>query len=168
MIRVYRQFILLCIGLILSMATAVAASPPQPPLTDLHGKPLSLEQYRGRVVLVNYWASWCAPCRKEMPELNLLSKQLDSKRAAVLGIAADEPAEVKAFLDKFPVGYRIVTGDPDAIFMWTEALGNETAGLPFSVLLDANGTVRWRKAGGTVDAQEVANLIKQLLAGKSI
>jgi thiol-disulfide isomerase/thioredoxin len=168
MIRVYKQFILLlCISCVLT-ASAIAASPPQPPLADLQGKPLALEQYRGRIVLVNYWATWCAPCRKEMPELNVLSKQLDSKRALVLGIAADEPAEVKTFLDKFPVQYQIVTGDPDPVFAWTAALGNTSLGLPFSILLDANGAVRWRKAGGTVSAKEVSALIERLLAGKSI
>jgi len=151
-----------------AFATAAAAlSSPQPALADVAGEPLVLEEYRGKVVLVNFWATWCAPCLREMPELDLLAKQIDSSRAVVIGIAADDPVEVKAFADKLGVGYRIASGDPDAIFRWTAELGNVSLGLPFSVLLDADGAIRWRKSGGTISVEEATEIIEEVLANET-
>ena len=96
-----------------------------------------------------------------MPELDRVSREIDPDSAVVIGVAADDPAEVSKFVEKLQIGYRVASGDPDAVFAWTAALGNVALGLPFSVLLDAKGDVRWYKSGGTVTAEEVAGLIEQ-------
>lgn len=143
--------------------SAAADLAPQPVLTDLQGEILELQDYRGRVVLLNFWATWCAPCLREMPELDQASRQIDPGRAAILGIAADDPTEAARFAEELQVGYRIASGEPDAVFAWTAALGNMALGLPFSVILDTDGEIRWHKSGGTVTAEEVVGLLEKLI-----
>jgi thiol-disulfide isomerase/thioredoxin len=133
-----------------------------PVLTDLNGAPVKLDAYRGRVVLLNFWATWCAPCRKEMPELEKLNRTLDNRQAIVVGVAADELPGVKAFVARLGVKYPNLAGDADSIFRWTGSLGNQAMGLPFSVLLDRDGNVRWKKSGGTVTVAEATAQIRKL------
>ena len=90
-----------------------------PALVTPAGAGTSLDAYRGRVVLLNVWATWCGPCREEMPDLDRLDAALDHSQVAVVGVAANEPAEVRAFLAKLKVRYPIVVGAPDPVFAWT-------------------------------------------------
>jgi peroxiredoxin len=125
---------------------------PAPELTlpDLDGRPHRLADYRGRRVLLNLWASWCAPCLKEMPALAAAQAKFGDRGAIVLGIGMDEPARARAFLAAHPVGYPILLGrlePPDT----ATALGDADGVLPYSVLLDADGLVRAARRG-TLDA----------------
>jgi thiol-disulfide isomerase/thioredoxin len=88
----------------------------QPALHDLAAKPFSFDQFRGPVVLRNFWATWCAPCRQERPEFNAVSRQLDPQRAVIVGIAADDRAAVLSFVKLLAVHYPPATGDPDQVF----------------------------------------------------
>ena len=128
-------------------AVSVASAADHPALTLLEGEAASLDDYAGKSVLLNFWATWCGPCRKEMPELSHLAERLDPGKALVLGVAADEMAGVAAFIDEVPVAYPIAVGDPDQLFMWSAELGNFVQGLPFSVLLDETGEPVWIKMG---------------------
>ena len=159
----FKRYAVLAGAALVLAATAAPAAAPQPALTDLQGEPFLLDDYRGRVVLLNFWATWCAPCLREMPELDRVAGEIDPERAVVLGVAADDPDEVSKFVEKLRIGYRVASGNPDDVFAWTAALGNAALGLPFSVLLDAAGDVRWLKSGGTVTAAEVTALIDQQL-----
>jgi len=156
------------VALLLASAVLATTAPAQteqaPPLRDLAGHPVSLAAYRRRVVLVNFWATWCGPCRQEMPQLNQLSSRLDPKQAAVLGIAADDPAAVQAFVAKLGIKYAIATGDADQLFAWSAGLGNASEGLPFTVLLDRSGEILWTKSGGGLTAAEALTAINHLLA----
>jgi thiol-disulfide isomerase/thioredoxin len=136
----------------------------RPALVDPDGKSTSLDQYRGKVVLLNFWATWCAPCRLEMPELNQLSRQLDLHRAVVVGVAADERKDVKTFVTRLGIRYPIAIGDTDQIFAWSVRLGNRSEGLPFSVLLDTKGKVVWQQEGGGLKSAKVLDLIQQQLS----
>ena len=160
-----QSFGALCLALMWASLAMAAAQPANAPaLTDLKGAAFNLQALRGRVVVVNFWATWCAPCRQEMPELNRLSGQLDPRRAFILGVAADDPAAVKAFVAKLGIHYPIVIGNPDQIFVWTASLGNIAEGLPFSILMDQSGQIRWAHIGGGLTAITVKHRIDALLA----
>lgn len=137
-----------------------------PRLVTPAGAAASLDVYRGRVVLLNFWATWCGPCLKEMPDLDRLNASLDHRQAVVIGIAADGPAEVRAFLGKVKVQYPLLVGEPDAVFAWTAQMGNRSLGLPFSVLVDGRGQVRWTRSGA-VTAEEVRAQLQKLLPPRS-
>jgi thiol-disulfide isomerase/thioredoxin len=163
--RTHRKIVSTLLSCCLLAVTSTALQAQQPPLVSLDGVSVSLKEFQGRVVLVNFWATWCGPCLKEIPELNEISSQLDSDRAVVLGIAADYPDMVREFLTELPIYYRLVTGDPDMIFQWTEALGNFDQGLPFSILLGPDGSIQWRKSGPIANPEEALAQIAQLMAG---
>ena len=77
-------------------------------LTDLNGKSWTLKQLKGKVVLLNFWATWCQPCRKEVPDLEALYKQFESQGLVVLGISDDEPDKVRAFVQQQGVTYPVL------------------------------------------------------------
>lgn len=127
---------------------------PLPALTlpDLEGHPHALSNYRGRRVLLNFWASWCGPCVEEMPALNRAQKKFGDHGAIVVGIAMDEPDRVRAFLTAHPVSYQILLGQLDAPSTSLQ-LGDKREILPFSVLVDANGRIIATHAGILSQAQ---------------
>ena len=115
-------------------------------LPDLDGRTHTLAEYAGRRVLVNVWASWCAPCLKEMPALDAAQRRFGGGRPVVVGIAMDTAPNVQAHLEKHPVSYPILLGrldDPDSAWQ----LGDQAGVLPYSVLLDADGKVLASHAG---------------------
>lgn len=114
----------------------------------LEGTPLKLSELQGRPLLINFWATWCPPCVKEMPELEQFHQVQKTKGWTVLGLAIDGPTPVRQFLAKKPVTFPIGL----AGFGGTElgaALGNTAGGLPFTVLIDAKGRLMKRKMGAT-------------------
>jgi len=115
-------------------------------LADLDGHTHALSDYAGRRVLVNFWASWCGPCLKEMPALAQAQRRFGGDRPVVVGIAMDTSDNVRAYLKAHPVDYPILLGRLDAPdSAWQ--LGDAASVLPYSVLLDADGTVLTTHAG---------------------
>jgi len=109
-------------------------------LSDLDGKPRSLDEYRGRRVLLNFWASWCAPCVEEMPLLAKVQQKFGERGSIVIGIAMDDPARVRAFLTTHPVIYPILMGEimpPSTSFK----MGDVAETLPYSVLIGEDGRI---------------------------
>ena len=119
-----------------------------PPLVlpDLDGKPHRLADYRGRRVLLNFWASWCAPCLREMPALAAAQAKFGEQGVIVVGIAMDEPMHVRSFLAAHPVDYPILIGEmgPPSTSL---KLGNTHQVLPYSVLIDTDGRILATHAG---------------------
>lgn len=97
---------------LLLLASEVAGAAPDWRLTDLRGRSVGPADFAGNWVVVNYWATWCKPCREEMPELDRIADRNDD--VTVLGIAWEDtsPAELKRFLERFPVSYPILRADP--------------------------------------------------------
>lgn len=115
-------------------------------LTDTTGKAHRLTDYRGQRVLLNFWASWCAPCLREMPALAQAQSKFGEHGAIVLGIGMDEPRRIHAFLVAHPVNYPILLGDVDAT-PTLKAWGNPAALLPYSVLIGTDGRIMATHAG---------------------
>jgi thiol-disulfide isomerase/thioredoxin len=115
-------------------------------LPDTSGTSQPLAQYRGRTVVLNFWASWCGPCVKEMPALSDLQRRYAQKGVQFVGIGIDSAQNVTQFLEKVKVDYPIYVagfGGTDIARLF----GNTTGGLPFTVLIDKTGRVRYTKLG---------------------
>ena len=109
-------------------------------LANENGVIQSLSQYKGKIIVLNFWATWCPPCREEMPELSQLQQQYQSKNVVVLGIAVDEVSLVKEFMQATPVNYPLVA-DENAGMGLAINLGNDKGVLPYTVIIDSNGKV---------------------------
>lgn len=127
---------------------------------DLDGQWVDAEAFNGRALLVNFWATWCAPCRREMPVLQSASER-HGDRLAVVGIAFDEPLPVSEFISEIGVSYPILVGGDD-VLATQKAWGNESGGLPYTVLVDQNGVIRWQHLG-EVEADELAQQLEAWL-----
>lgn len=120
---------------------------PQIELPRLEGGQMLLpDATLGRPVLINFWASWCAPCIEEMPELQRFAQSQDDAGVQVLGIALDEAAAVQAFLQKVAVDYPILLDVPGPADSSVQ-LGNPRGALPYTVLVDADGRLRKQRLG---------------------
>ena len=105
---------------------------------DLTGSPVALKRLLGRPVVANFWATWCAPCVEEMPQLDALSKSLPEIQ--FVGIGIDTASNISQFVTKIPVSYPLYVAGHTGIALVRE-LGNAAGGLPFTVLLDAEGRI---------------------------
>jgi thiol-disulfide isomerase/thioredoxin len=125
-----------------------------------NGRELALSSLRGKPLLINFWATWCAPCVEEMPLLDAFYRQHAAKGLQLLGIAADKASSVEGFLQRSPVSFSIVLAGFEGISL-SKQLGNETGGLPHTLFLDAKGTILFQKKGQltTNDLNLIAGLL---------
>jgi thiol-disulfide isomerase/thioredoxin len=128
---------------------------------DLSGESRRLLEWQGKVLLCNFWATWCAPCREEIPLLNAAQQQHNQNGFQVVGIALDNAADVAKFLGLIQIQYPVLLSDARAIDLMRR-LGNSAGGLPFSVLLDRRGRLAERKLGA-YSASELAGVLAGLL-----
>jgi thiol-disulfide isomerase/thioredoxin len=131
---------------LLAAASSAAEKPLDLKFTDLNGKRVQLRDYRGKIVVLNFWATWCGPCREEMPRMVEAEKAWSSKGVVFIAISLDEDKTKKsipAFLDQYHVGFPVwtgaTTGELDKL-----RLGQ---GVPDTAFLDENGTVVARVLG---------------------
>lgn len=134
-------------------------------LPDIAGQPHPLAQWRGQVLLVNFWATWCAPCREEMPDLSAMAEDYKDKGLHIVGIGTDDLAKTREYALHHPVAYPLLAADLQGMTL-AEALGNTQSVLPFSALIDAQGKVVKTYVGrinrGAVE-QEVSALLKPVI-----
>ena len=128
-------------------------------LPDLDGRPQALEQWQGRVVVVNFWATWCAPCREEIPILTKLQAKYGARGLQLVGVAIDQPEKIRPYAAEMGMNFPILVGGADAIEL-TRTLGNRAGVLPFTVIVDRQGRLVER----TVGAVKEAKLEQQLLS----
>ncbi len=120
-----------------------------------------MSQYKGKIVVLNFWASWCPPCREEMPELNEIHTQYQAQNVVVVGIAAEELADMRTFSLSSPVNYPIMAADMEAMSL-ASLLGNSQGGLPYTVIINAEGQVAFVYLGRISTPQVKADLSKIL------
>lgn len=141
---------------------APATRPPADfTLPDPDGRSRRLSEWRGRHVLINFWASWCPPCRHELPMLAASQRRHGSDRLQVLGISLDDPKTLKDFLAKTPLGFPTLMGEREAFGLMT-AYGHARGSIPFSVLLGPDGQLLARKAGAFTEPELNALLMTHL------
>ena len=130
---------------------------------DLQGKTRALSEWQGKVVLVNFWATWCAPCLEEIPLLMSVRRAQASRGIEIVGIAIDQAAKVREFAAKLKIDYPILVADTGGLDLIRD-LGNKSAGLPFTVFLDRTDSVARTKLG-ILKQPELDSVLTALTAG---
>lgn len=128
---------------------------------DLEGRTRRLLDWRGQVVLCNFWATWCAPCREEVPLLVAAKRQYASDGLEVVGIGIDHVDKIRDFAAKYRVNYPLLVAGSEAIEMMRD-LGNKAGALPYTVLLDRAGSVAGRRLGA-FRKEELSEAVTRLL-----
>ena len=121
-------------------------------LQDTRTTPQPLAQWKGQVLVANFWATWCPPCREEMPSFSRLAEEFSGKGVQFAGIAVDSLGSVQEFSRDNPVRYPLLIADGGAIAAM-RALGNPSGALPFTVVIDRQGTLREVRLGMIPEAQ---------------
>ena len=124
--------------------------PPALALEDLDGRSHRLESYRGKVVLINFWATWCEPCREEMPSIDRLLRSMDGRPFAVLAVNLAEPqSRIRTYLEKTPVGFTVLLDrDTSVAKAWKARI------LPMTYIVGPDGKIRYSYVGELDWSQE--------------
>jgi thiol-disulfide isomerase/thioredoxin len=130
-------------------------------LPDTQGTPQSVRQWRGKVLVVNFWATWCGPCREEMPEFVRAQRELGPRGLQIVGIAVDQPDKVAQFAKELGLNYPALIGGYDAVDI-SIPLGNRLAALPFTVILDREGRVAHTQLG-PIKPSQLRSIVGNLL-----
>ena len=136
---------------------AFFANPWQTP----DGKAVNSAEWQGKVLVVNFWASWCPPCVEEMPTLDLLQQEFLQQNVLFVGIGIDSPSNIREFLKSTPVSYPIVIGGLEGSNL-SKQMGNAQGALPFTVIINGKGKAIYSKLG-KIDEEELRKAIKSAL-----
>lgn len=128
---------------------------------DLAGNSRHSSEWKGQVLVVNYWATWCPPCRKEMPLFIETQKRLQERGLQFVGIAIDDPHMVQDFVDVYNINFPVLIGNADAVKLSTR-MGNRFESLPFTAIFDREGNSRYIQAG-EVTAEVLERELEPLL-----
>lgn len=113
---------------------------------DLAGKPRRLIEWQGRAMVCNFWATWCAPCREEIPLLVAARRKYGPAGVEIVGIAIDNAAKVAEFARTLGISYPVLLAEADGLDLMRQ-LGNSSGGLPYTVVADRQGALIHRKLG---------------------
>ena len=129
--------------------------------SDMQGRQQPMAQWRNQVLIVNFWATWCPPCRDEMPELAALHDKYQAKGMAVLGISTEDAAKTQQFAREMPVSYPLLVAEMDPLSL-AESLGNNQSALPYTLILRRDGSVAARYVG-RIDPATLERELRPLL-----
>lgn len=130
-------------------------------LPDLSGAPQTIGNWRGKVLVINFWATWCPPCLEEVPLFVRLQREMGHQGLQFVGIAIDERDKVREFASRNAINYPIMIGQLDAIEL-SRAAGNKSGALPYTLVLDRSGRVVSQHQGGLTE-QELKPIVANLL-----
>ncbi len=138
-----------------------AAAVMEAALPDLAGSSQALSQWQGKVLVLNFWAPWCPPCREEIPGFMRLQEKYGGRGLQFVGVALDEPDKVSAYVDETGIDYPILLGGAEAVQL-NQAAGNRLGGLPYTLVLDRQGRPVATYTGAVAE-QELEALVTPLL-----
>ena len=110
-------------------------------LPDASGASQAMSQWKGKALIVNFWAPWCGPCVEEMPELSALQNESAGKNVQIIGIGIDSPSNIAQFATKFKIAYPVYVAGMSGTEL-SRQFGNTAGGLPYTVLIGADGQVK--------------------------
>jgi len=128
---------------------------------DLDDKLQPLKQWRGKVLVLNFWAPWCPPCRAEIPGFIELQNRYRQRGLVFVGLALDEKINVQAFADEIGINYPVLLGEMEGVEL-ARKVGNRLGGLPFTVVIDRNGKIVDSELGG-VSSERLEKIVAPLL-----
>jgi thiol-disulfide isomerase/thioredoxin len=147
------------------MRKLVVIDPPVPAselgFTDLRGQRVSFADSAGRIRLVNFWATWCVPCREEMPEFVKAQREFGDRGVQFVGIAVDDVAKVRDFAAELGLNYPALIGGYGAIEL-SKSLGNRIGALPYTLFIDRAGRIS-RAHLGPLKPAELRAIVGQLI-----
>lgn len=128
-------------------STVAVTTPSRPAFTlpDLDGRQRQIAEFDGKVVVLNFWATWCPPCRDEIPDFVGLQTQYGGQGVQFVGVANDEVEQVRKFIQEVPINYVTLVGDLDGAI--SRAYGNDMGVLPYTVVIGRDGKVATVRAG---------------------
>ena len=165
-LKILGLLLLICIGVIY-LTLPTFETEPEPVfiesflLTDLNGDQSDLiEMHQSKFLIINFWATWCAPCRKEMPLLNNYHLTKSEDYPNVIGIAIDELDQVNNFVAELGIDFPILVGQSEAYDLM-ESLGNSILTLPYTILVNQEGMIVWSKNTEikTEDLEQILSLL---------
>lgn len=145
----------------LSNVSLIGMQRPDFRLGSNRGEFVTPADYTGKTLLINFWATWCAPCRHEMPMLMDLQREHGPEGLQIVGIALDDVQSARNFVEKYGITYPILLGATD-VMDTSAAYGNLEGVLPYSVLVDKDGVIRWQHAG-EIRPLEISKLLSLYL-----
>ena len=134
---------------------------PEFALPDTEGQIHNIKEWDGKVLVVNFWATWCPPCRREMPAFIELQDEFGAQGLQFIGVAIDEADKVSEFMDTYGVNYPMLLGDLAAIDV-AKKYGNRFGALPYTVIVDRQGKITFIRRGELTKTGAIAE-IKKLL-----
>ena len=134
---------------------------PEFTLPDLDGQMRSISEWDGKVIALNFWATWCPPCLKEVPEFVSLQAKYQAAGLQFIGVALQRPEEVREFVAEHGMNYPVLTGELEVIKL-AESYGNHIGALPYTVIIDRSGQVAHVKPG-VLPTDEAESIINRLL-----
>lgn len=134
-------------------------------LPDLEGRVRNLSEWKGKTILLNFWATWCPPCREEIPMLIDAQSRLGERGVQVIGVAIDDPKAVAAYARDMKINYPLLIGDAGAMNLM-DVYGNRTNSLPYSVVIQADGRITSRKLGA-YRGRELEEALNHAISGGS-
>jgi len=144
--------------------TVVGSKRPDFSLIDVEGDQRRIADWDGKVVIVNFWATWCPPCRREIPAFIALQEKYENQGFTIVGVALDSKQAAIDYVDPMGINYPILIGDTDGIAI-SQDYGNKLGVLPYTVIVDRQGIIRHTLAR-EVHQEEAEELITPLLSQK--